>query len=141
MILLYFLLWILLLYWIHRLAHILPLVKKYHFHHHKFVLQNKTGWHWSNIFLFNDDVKSTVDLWITEVIPTIFFCVITTQYWILVFYYIWAAFIQESIEHNEKVNLPILTSGKWHILHHHRPVNYGLFIPIWDMVFKTYKHV
>ena len=35
----------------------------------------------------------------------------------LVFYYVWAAFIQESIEHNPNIDYPILTSG-----HHIRMV-------------------
>jgi hypothetical protein len=58
-----------------------------------------------------------------------------------VFYYVWAALIQEIIEHNPKFDLyPFLTSGKWHLIHHHNTsVNYGLFIPVWDMLFGTFK--
>jgi sterol desaturase/sphingolipid hydroxylase (fatty acid hydroxylase superfamily) len=84
---------------------------------------------------------STLDLWITEVIPTLVFSLITGQWWISVFYYVWAAFVQEIIEHNPKVDLyPFLTSGKWHLIHHHNTsVNYGLFIPTWDILFGTFK--
>lgn len=141
MIVLYFLLWTLILYWIHRLGHVLPVIRDIHLHHHRFILSNTPKWHWSNLFLFNDDWTSTVDLWITEVIPTLIFSILTGQYWISIFYYIWAAFIQESIEHNDRVNLPILTSGKWHLIHHHSSYNYGLFYPLWDMIFRTHKHV
>jgi len=144
----YFLVWTLLLYWIHRVGHYLSLIKKYHFDHHRFISsqmrikQNPTSWHWSNLLLFNDTWKSTVDLWITEVIPTLIFSAVTGQWWIIIFYYFWAAIIQETIEHNPDFNIPLLSSGKWHLQHHHAVnVNYGLFFPLWDIVFKTYKPV
>ena len=129
------------LYWIHRIGHYTPAIKQIHMHHHRFVLHHCTTWHWSNLFLYNDDWISTLDLWITEVIPTLLFSLVTGEWWISVFYYIWAAFIQESIEHNSTFNLPILTSGKWHLMHHRGEINYGLFTPLWDLIFGTYKHV
>lgn len=141
MIVLYFFLWTLMLYWIHRIGHSTPMIRSIHLHHHSFILSNHTIWHWSNLFLFNDDWTSTLDLWITEVVPTLLFSLVTEQWWISVFYYVWAAFIQETIEHNTHVNFPVLTSGKWHLMHHRGEVNYGLFTPLWDMIFGTYKHV
>lgn len=141
MIVVYFLLWTLTLYWIHRVAHIAPLLKKYHMSHHSYILQNDVSWHWSNLFLYNDNRKSTIDLWMTEVIPTLIFSFLSGQYWISLLYYIWAAFIQETIEHNKNFNLPLLTSGKWHLIHHRSNSNYGLFIPLWDLVFNTYKRI
>jgi sterol desaturase/sphingolipid hydroxylase (fatty acid hydroxylase superfamily) len=141
MFVLYFFLWTLMLYWIHRLSHHSPVIRAVHLHHHKFIITHSTTWHWSNIFLFNDDWTSTLDLWITEVIPTLLFSLITGQWWISVFYYLWAAFVQESIEHNKNIDLPILTSGKWHLIHHRNESNYGLFTPLWDIIFGTYKHV
>jgi sterol desaturase/sphingolipid hydroxylase (fatty acid hydroxylase superfamily) len=77
----------------------------------------------------------------TEVIPTVLFSFITGQWWIAILYYIWAALLQESIEHNARVNIPILTSGKWHLIHHKNDLNYGLFVPVWDIIFRTYKRV
>jgi sterol desaturase/sphingolipid hydroxylase (fatty acid hydroxylase superfamily) len=140
----YFLSWTLLLYWIHRIAHKIDFLKKYHFDHHNFILkklrnnQIPTQWHWSNLFLYNDTIKSTIDLWFTEVIPTILFSLITGQWWIFIFYYLWAALVQEIIEHNPKINYPILTSGKWHLMHHTTGnKNYGLFFPLWDFIFNT----
>jgi sterol desaturase/sphingolipid hydroxylase (fatty acid hydroxylase superfamily) len=141
MIVLYFFLWTLILYWIHRVGHIVPVIRKIHLHHHQFILNHSTKWHWSNLLLFNDDWTSTIDLWITEVIPTLLFSLITNQWWISVLYYVWAAFIQETIEHDRQFNLPVLTSGKWHLMHHSGEINYGLFTPLWDMIFGTYKHV
>lgn len=137
----YFFLWTLMLYWIHRIVHYIPVIRAIHMHHHRFVLTHHTKWHWSNLLLFNDDWTSTVDLWITEVIPTLLFSLVTGQWWISVFYYIWAAFIQETIEHNQNFDIPILTSGCWHLIHHRSSVNYSLFTPQWDIIFKTYKHV
>lgn len=133
------------LYWIHRCAHRIPLIKKHHFNHHRTInknIKNSTlnKWQWNNLVLFNDNWPSTVDLWLTEVIPTLIFSLITGQWWISVLYYFWAAFIQEPIEHNPKVNLPILTSGRWHLVHHKLPnKNFGLFFSVWDIVFGTYQ--
>lgn len=136
-----FLLWTFCLYIIHRLAHVIPTVRWLHRAHHKYINFHSTKWHWNNLFLFNDTWKSTADLWITEVIPTLLFSYITGAWWISVFYYLWAALLQETIEHNKKFNIyPLLTSGKWHLIHHRNPkFNFGLFLPVWDIVFNTHK--
>lgn len=141
MILVLFFTWTLILYWVHRIVHSVSTIRHIHMHHHRYILSHTTNWHWSNLFLFNDDWISTLDLWITEVLPTILFCYITDQYWIFVLYYIWAAFIQEAVEHNKNFDLPVLTSGKWHLIHHTQAKNYGLFLPLWDLIFGTYKNV
>jgi sterol desaturase/sphingolipid hydroxylase (fatty acid hydroxylase superfamily) len=100
------------------------------------------SWHWSNLFLFNDNWSSTTDLWLTEVLPTILFSFITGQYWLIAFYYVWAAFIQEPIEHNPKFDAPFILSGRRHLIHHNTPKkNYGLFFPIWDKTFGTYQEL
>ena len=130
-IIIFFLIWTLCLYWIHRLAHRIPYIKKWHFNHHAYIIQNGSpGWHWNNLFLYNDTWTSTLDLYLTEVIPTILFSMITGQWWISIFYYIWAAFLQETLEHNNNIDLPLLTTGRWHLIHHSLPnKNYGLFFP------------
>lgn len=137
-----FVAWTFLLYVVHRLVHVLPVVKWIHWDHHIHIINNKTGWHWSNLFLFNDTWTSTLDLWITEVIPTIAFSAVTGQWWLCVFYYVWAAFIQESIEHNANFNWYPFTSGKWHLQHHHMSsTNFGLFTPVWDKLFRTERWI
>lgn len=137
-----FLLWTGCLYLIHRLAHVTPGLKMLHGDHHAFIRSSNTQWHWSNLFLFTDSWKSTGDLWITEVLPTAVISAITTHWWIAVAYYIWAALLQEDLEHNCKVDYPLLTSGRWHMKHHARSnCNYGLFIPIWDKIFRTEQKV
>jgi len=141
---LYFLVWTLMLYWIHRFSHSSKFMMKFHGLHHGFINRNLQNgkvarWHWSNLFLFNDNWTSTIDLWLTEVIPTVIMSAITGQWWLFIFYYVWAAFIQEPIEHNPKFNLPFFLSGKKHLIHHkNTQVNYGLFFPIWDKLFQTY---
>jgi sterol desaturase/sphingolipid hydroxylase (fatty acid hydroxylase superfamily) len=134
-----FLLWTFVLYWIHRAVHKIPMLRSWHWDHHKYINLNHTKWHWNNLLLFNDTYKSTADLWITEVIPTVIFSWITGHWWILIFYYLWASLLQERIEHNKNFSIyPWLTSGKWHLLHHvNSKVNFGLFWPIWDICFKT----
>lgn len=136
----YFLLWTFMLYWIHRLAHVIPFLKKYHFDHHKVVNLNEVKWSWNNFLLYNDTSKSTIDLWLTEVIPTLLFSMLTGQWWVIIFYYLWAALIQERIEHDSSIDLPVLTSGKWHLVHHQcGRYNFGLFTSIWDRMFYTNK--
>lgn len=142
--LLIFLLWTFVVYWMHRLAHATSFMRGYHLDHHAQVTEHTIqGLNWKNVFLWFDSWNSTVDQWITEVIPTIIISAITGHWWLMLFYYVWAAFIQEAIEHNNKINLyPFLTSGKWHLVHHEDPTsNYGVFVPIWDLVFRTWKRV
>lgn len=116
-----------------------PVIKDIHNDHHKYVNHYEVDWHWSNLFLFNDTWKSTVDLWITEVIPTIIMSLFV-GWWLFISYYLWAAFIQERIEHNDKFDWYPFTSGKWHMVHHRNiRYNYGIFIPLWDIVFNTRK--
>lgn len=143
MFIIYFFLWTFLLYWIHRIGHKVPYIKKWHWDHHSYIVRNgMQPWHWNNLFLFNDTWLSTLELYALEVIPTLLFSWITGQWWIFVFYYIWAAWPQILLEHNKTVDFPLLTSGQWHLIHHRHPnKNYGLFFPVWDILFGTYKRV
>ena len=137
-----FLSWTFTIYWLHRLAHVWKPMRKYHVDHHAQVTQETIqGLNWKNAFLWFDTWKSTVDQWLTEVIPTLVISAVTGHWWLFAFYYIWAAFIQEAVEHNQKVNLyPFITSGKWHLIHHNNhKVNFGAYTPIWDIFFNTNK--
>lgn len=141
----YFFFWTLILYWLHRLSHSLKFLKQYHLDHHRFIFKNgntKSKWHVNNLLLYNDSMHSTIDLWLTEVIPTFLFALITGHWWIFVFYYVWAAFFQEFLEHKKGLNLLPFTFGDWHLVHHRNfNYNYGLFFPIWDIVFRTNKYI
>lgn len=136
-----FVLWTLLLYVMHRVGHVIPWLKNIHHDHHIQVHRQVIGWSWKNLLLYVDSWRSTADQWLIEVIPTLIFAFLTGQWWIWWFYYVWAAFVQEAIEHNDKVNLyPFLSSGKWHLIHHKHPKsNYGVFTPLWDKLFGTFK--
>ena len=140
----YFIEWLLVLYCIHRIAHKSSFLMKFHGDHHrhinKCIRNNETmRWHWNNLFLINDNVRSTIDLWLTEVLPTLIFSALTQQWWIFCFYYVWAAILQEKLEHNSAINLyPFLTFGSWHLLHHRNPnKNFCLLFPIWDILLRT----
>jgi sterol desaturase/sphingolipid hydroxylase (fatty acid hydroxylase superfamily) len=127
----------------HRLAHVIPYFKQIHADHHKQISDNTyDGLNWKNLFLYFDSPKSTLDQWYTEVIPTMIMSLFF-GWWLFVLYYIWAAFIQEAVEHNPKFNFyPIITSGKWHLMHHKdNSKNFGVFFPIWDILFKTWKPI
>jgi sterol desaturase/sphingolipid hydroxylase (fatty acid hydroxylase superfamily) len=143
MFIVYFLVWTLVIYWIHRLVHTIQFFSYFHKEHHRFVREHSISWHWSNIFLWNDNLKSTIDYWITEVLPTIIFSVITAQYWIICLFYLYAATVQERVEHNINFNwYPFYTSGKWHVLHHTKyPCNFGIITPLWDIVFNTNQKI
>lgn len=133
------LVWTLVLYVMHRLAHTIPVLQRLHNAHHKTIKKNnKSKWHWNNLFLYNDNWPSTADLWISDVIPTIVVAAIFNAWWILGIYYIWAAFFQEQLEHNTRINFYPFTFGRWHMMHHTTPTcNYGLFFPLWDKIFRT----
>lgn len=138
----YFILWTLLIYWCHRAMHVVPLLKEFHLDHHRVVDKGEIrGFHWTNVLLYFDNFESTVDQWLTEVVPTIIFCLITGSWWIAIFYYVWAAFIQEQVEHEYDFNLmPFITSGRWHLLHHDdKDKNFGFLTFIWDRLFETEK--
>lgn len=138
-----FLLWTLVLYLIHRISHNVNLFKSLHYDHHIFVSRNKTTrWKLHDLLLYNDTPRSTLDMWITEVIPTLCISAVTGHWWIAIIYYIWAAFFQQNLEHNSAHNWYPFTSGKWHLIHHKDPSkNFGLFFPIWDKIFKTEKGI
>lgn len=139
-----FLFWTFSIYWMHRLAHVLPFMRQFHMDHHAQVTnETLSGVNWKSMLFWFDSWKSTVDQWIMEVIPTIIISLISGHWWLMIFYYIWAGFIQEAVEHNNKINLyPFITSGKWHLVHHKNSTkNYGVFFPIWDIIFGTWSDI
>lgn len=142
---LYFILWTFMIYWSHRIFHSFSILMKFHQIHHDHVT-NGTGsnkWSWKHLFIWVDGWRGTLDQWIMEVIPTIIFCWFFNQWWLLFFYWFWTAFIQERIEHNPNLNLyPYISSGKWHLIHHvDDSKNFGVFTPIWDILFNTNRKV
>lgn len=141
MVIVEFLAWTFILYWLHRYAHTNKFFRKWHCDHHSYINKNggnKSLWEPCNVLLIHDSAKSSIDLWITEILPTLVFCFITGAWWIFVFYYLWAACFQEIIEHKSDFDYYPFTSGRWHLIHHSNPTtNFGLFTPLWDKVFST----
>lgn len=136
----WFFAWTCLLYWVHRLSHVIPGMRKIHWGHHQYVNEGQPKWMWQNMLLYSDDWIGTADLFMTEVIPTLVFCYFTGQWWIFGIYYIWTAFIQEWVEHNPNFNVWPFSSGKWHLIHHKNwRKNYSIYFTLWDRVFGTYQ--
>lgn len=130
------------MYCTHVAAHKIPFLWRWHSDHHERITTGEYDgeFRWYHLFMYIDSWESTADQWLLEVIPTIIFCALTGHWWILIFYWLWSSIIEESIEHNDNINLYPLTSGKWHLIHHtDHNKNYGLLIPIWDMIFGTEK--
>lgn len=140
----YFFGWTLLIYWCHRGMHETPLLwNVFHRDHHAQVDNATTqGPNWKNLFLFTDSWESTADMWLAEVIPTMLYAWAFDCWWLVLFYYVWAAFFQEWVEHHPTLDwYPFLTSGRWHLIHHRFPNrNFGLFTPLWDIVFETERN-
>ena len=137
----FFILWSLSVYLMHRLVHGVRGLGRWHARHHAVVAAGRQGWHWNNLLLFNDDWPSTADLWMTEIAPALGCAWLTQAYWPLLAYYLYAALLQERLEHNPRFSLyPWLTAGAWHVAHHRDPrVNFGFLTPAWDILFGTAK--
>jgi sterol desaturase/sphingolipid hydroxylase (fatty acid hydroxylase superfamily) len=135
--------WTLLLYCLHRIAHTayVPVLRRAHLAHHAQIrIKGTTSWHWTNLLLYTDTWAVTRDMWVTEIIPTIAYATVFNCYWIVVFYYLWAALLQEPLEHNPKLTIRPFTAGQWHLRHHFNVYcNYGLFLPTWDILFRTQR--
>lgn len=133
-----FIAWTLYLYLLHRLVHITPVIKDIHRKHHVYALTSDTKWRWNNLFLYNDNWIGTLDFWLTEVIPNLIFCYVFNVWWLFILFWVYAGLIQEHLEHNDKINYTFFTAGQWHLIHHRMyNKNYGLYIPLWDKIFKT----
>jgi|Laugresbdmm110sd_1035091.scaffolds.fasta_scaffold132998_2 sterol desaturase/sphingolipid hydroxylase (fatty acid hydroxylase superfamily) len=143
MFVIYFLLWTLVLYWIHRVAHVFPYLKDIHKEHHRYVIRNKgSGIALRHLLLIHKSKDYTIDLWITEVVPTILFSLVTGQVWILIVYYIWAALFQTSVKYDVNFDIFPITWGAWTLLHYrHNSNNFGSIFTIWDRLFKTNKGI
>lgn len=136
-----FLLWLLLIYGMHRASHKFEFLKYYHNDHHKRIYTGEYDGSFKlrHLLLIIDSKESIIDQWLTEVIPTIIFCLIFNCWWLLLFYYIYAAILSESFKHNKNFNwYPVIISGRWHLIHHKNPTkNYGIIFPIWDKILGT----
>lgn len=147
-----FLLWTLISYALHRLAHTKsrynPLFK-IHLAHHKAEYGKEENYKfkwpgWRSFVLWFDDLKSSLDVWITLILPAVLVSLLfpTTHFAVLIFVYFYEVFLSEhNLDHNPEITgfvTRVLAIGQYHLTHHHYPkYNYGLYLTIWDIVFVT----
>ncbi|MEJ0062639.1 MAG: sterol desaturase family protein [Alphaproteobacteria bacterium] len=138
-------------YWMHRLAHVHkpwnPLWIN-HKPHHQIKYDEHTPvmvYDWREFIFWFGTWKQTLDVWITDTIPTILAaCIIGGAGWyILAFHYFYHVFLSGGLlEHNVKIKGPItriLACGQFHMQHHRKfDRNFGFVIGLWDYVFRTY---
>ena len=136
----YFLIWTLVIYWTHKAAHSFEWLWQFHQAHHEVEYNGELEFSWWNLVGWFNDWRSTLDQWITEVIPTGVFILIFPDAWpIAIFYYIDGFVLAEGLtDHNPRIDVPGLSMGRYHLLHHKNPnVNYDLYFRIWDRLFGT----
>ena len=139
----YFPLWTLLIYCTHRLAHSIPALWHFHQAHHAVSYDGKWEFSWWNLIGWFNDWRSTLDQWLTEIIPTILYILLFHDAWpIAVLYYI-DSFLSEGItDHNPRIAVPGLAMGRYHLAHHaDMTMNFDLYTHFWDWVFGTRHHV
>lgn len=142
--LLLLLLWTMMIYWTHRLAHRLPCLWRFHSAHHAVEYKGEYEFSWWNLVGWFNDWKSTIDQWLTEIIPTTLFVLVFPQAWpILVIYYVDGFVLAEGLtDHNPRIDIPALSMGKYHLRHHaDMSGNYDLYFRLWDKVFGTQLRV
>jgi sterol desaturase/sphingolipid hydroxylase (fatty acid hydroxylase superfamily) len=151
-----FLLWSFCAYSLHRLAHLKstynPLFRIHLAHHLTEYGKEDTyafQWPaWPSYLLWFDDLNSSLDVWITLVLPAAVVSLIIpqTHFSVLGFVYLYEVFLSEhNLDHNPQICgavTSVLAIGNYHLTHHHYPrYNYGLYLTLWDYVFVTVRPV
>lgn len=145
------LLWTLVMYWIHRLAHIHhpknPFWQLHRAHHAVAYLSapSKSTWpRLGQLVFWLGSWRATLDVIVTMTIPAILIAILIPRYgiFLLAFHYIYELFFSEyALDHNPKIKgfiTHIFAWGDFHLLHHMTPrKNYSLIITLWDRVFQT----
>lgn len=146
--LLVILLWTLLYYILHRVAHIRHKhnwLHKLHIIHHRTDYRNG-GSHFKPQFLlfYFGDVRGTLDTLCMMTLPLIVITFVFPQQglWVLLWHYINEVFLAERIlEHNPRLFgrlTRVFAWGTFHLKHHKNPkTNFGLLITLWDNLFST----
>ena len=146
-----FLLWTLLIYLMHRLAHVkskFNFLYKLHVAHHKVNYWNEANrtFKWYYIFFYFGSWQATFDVFFILTLPAICISLLFPQpgIYLLVFHYLYEVFLSEgTLDHNPSIkgNLTkYFAWGQYHLTHHKTwKYNYGLIITFWDRVFETRK--
>ncbi|MGQ4665510.1 sterol desaturase family protein [Metabacillus halosaccharovorans] len=143
----YFLIWSLYSYVIHRIAHIPskknPLLK-IHLVHHRVKYDDSFLPEWPNFFFWFGSWRASLDVWITLTLPVVIIAIIdpVPGVILLVFHYFYEVFLAGNVvDHNPNIKGKItryFAIGQYHVRHHEvYRANYGFFITLWDRLFGT----
>jgi len=143
-----FLLWTLVIYFIHRLAHIrhrFNFLYHIHRHHHRVnYLRENRGFKWHHFIFFFGSFYESLDVWLMMTLPALGLFIWLPAYGIciLVFHYLYEVFLSESqLDHNAAITGEVTRYFSWGSYHlgHHRNIryNFSLMITLWDTIFKT----
>jgi len=144
-----FLLWTLMVYWMHRLARIKSqynFLYKLHLAHHKINYQKEANlkFRWYYLFFYFGSIRASLDVFFMLTIPAFLIYLIDSRVgiFILIFHYLYEVFLSEGLlDHNPKITGRIthfFSWGKYHLTHHKKwGYNFSLMITIWDWVFRT----
>lgn len=85
---------------------------------------------------------SVLPLWLTPAVFGGFFFVL--PYGMLagfLAWYCWFLAWHDVLHHYDLIHHPLIRAyANWHLVHHRgEPTNYGITIPAWDVVFRTYQ--
>lgn len=146
-----FLLWTLLVYFMHRLAHIRsknnPLYYV-HLAHHKinYFKEDNRKFKWYYLFFYFGGILETLDVIVMLTVPALSVYLLFPSYgiYILLFHYLYEVFLSEGyLDHNPKINGKITNYFSWgtyHLIHHKTWThNFSLIITLWDYMFVTQK--
>lgn len=148
-----FLLWTLLVYLMHRLAHVrhtFNFLYKIHIYHHKidYFKKENRRFKWYYMLFYFGGVYETLDVLFILTMPLLFIYILLPNLtiYLVIFHYLYEVFLSEGmLDHNPNVNGKITTVFSWgsyHLIHHKTwKYNYSLMITIWDRVFKTTKEI
>jgi sterol desaturase/sphingolipid hydroxylase (fatty acid hydroxylase superfamily) len=143
-----FLLWLLLAYGIHRLAHWSArwnYLQRWHtVHHHPYYLLRAQRFRWYHLLLCFGSPAETLDLWFTLTLPLLLLCPLFPAQGLvlLVMHYLYEIFFSDArLDHNPNLYgllTRVFAWGDYHLRHHRNPSrNYGLIITFWDRIFST----
>lgn len=146
-----FFLWTMLVYLMHRVAHIKRRYNPFHWihmAHHRinYWKPENRVFRWYYFLFFFGSIQATIDVVLILTIPAVTVCLIypATGVYILVFHYIYEVFFSEGVlDHNPRIKGTVtrfFAWGDYHLWHHKNwKYNYGLMITLWDSIFGT-KH-
>ncbi|MDN4524093.1 sterol desaturase family protein [Fictibacillus fluitans] len=145
--LIYFLIWSLYSYLIHRIAHIPskknPLLK-IHLVHHRVEYDSSFLPSWPNFFFWFGSWRASIDVWVTLTLPLVVIAILDPVPGLILlgFHYFYEVFFASNvIDHNPHIKgrvTKLLAIGQYHVKHHEvYRSNYGFFITLWDHLFGT----